>query len=798
MLPNDTFQSAINLGSITGLKQRSGSVGPDDRHDYYRLTSAGGRLDVELSGLTSDADLEVFDSQFKRIGLSNQSANLTEWVNLDGLVKGDYYVHVRQHSGNTNYQLTIGTFTPPDNPSSPTLSNTLNDTNSDDNTIATAHNLGDLTSNIPVNGYVGFGDGVDYYKFLVTQEMDINVTLTGLSADIDLDLFQDINRNGMIDDRDELLSSTRAQNSPEMVSSQRIQPGTYYIKVYPSGNVSSAYRLNLEPIIAAQFSAFSIEDASGDDSAATIFDQGAIQINYQLLDGTTSNPLSAVRLEAIGNGKTIELANWNTNTTINALINLATLSSVLPGAYQVNAIAQFQNGTQVISQTQSLNISAWVGVQGTVLADQLEPLAVGNAVVWGKGGTDVLKLGVLASEVVTLNGRSLLEYEPMDAGRSQAIYAGTAFDYLRLQSGQEFYFQGIESLQFLDRSLELQVRTNDSGFASQWNLRASDVESAWRFTQGSTDVLLVSLDTGILTASDGVGGIVDLDLKRLITDATDDDNYSDGGHGHRAISILSATPNNQIGIAGINWNSNIFVHDLYGGGKSNSDRITFHQAIRQTLQYARSKKLKVVFQGGVQGEFWLTDGGTQAELEAMIEESQDIAFYAIAAGNGNVDLDVTDPDNRAVSIGTSGGVGRLQGRYKNLASVGALTSYDTSGWVNGLRNAVTVDRAGYSNYGQNLTLMATTDVPAINKYGDQVSFGGTSAANPNLAAIASLVWSINPNLTAIEVRQILTETAMDLGTVGRDDRYGYGLVDADAAVRRAYAMMRDRALAVLA
>ena len=93
--------------------------------------------------------------------------------------------------------------------------------------------------------------------------------------------------------------------------------------------------------------------------------------------------------------------------------------------------------------------------------------------------------------------------------------------------------------------------------------------------------------------------------------------------------------------------------------------------------------------------------------------------------------------------------------------------------------------------------MAATNVPSINKYGDRVSFGGTSAANPNLAAIASLVWSVNPNLTAIEVRQILTDTAMDLGVVGRDDLYGYGLVDADAAVRRAYAMMQNRALAVL-
>jgi|GEM_PF-3315980 len=125
MPPDNTFQSAINLGPVTGLEQLSGSVGLDDRHDYYRLTSSGGRLDVELSGLTSDADLEVFDSQFERIGLSNQAANLTEWVNLEGLAKGDYYVHVRQYLGNTNYQLTIGTFTPPSNTDGYEINNTL-------------------------------------------------------------------------------------------------------------------------------------------------------------------------------------------------------------------------------------------------------------------------------------------------------------------------------------------------------------------------------------------------------------------------------------------------------------------------------------------------------------------------------------------------------------------------------------------------------------------------------------------------------------------------------------------------
>ncbi len=379
-------------------------------------------------------------------------------------------------------------------------------------------------------------------------------------------------------------------------------------------------------------------------------------------------------------------------------------------------------------------------------------------------------------------------------GGSLVIFDGTTFDYLRLQSGREIYFQGIEILQFLDRSLELQVRTNDPGFKDQWNLQMSDVASAWRFTQGDPKVLLVSLDTGILTAVGGIGGVADLDLTRLITDPTDDDNYKDGGHGHRSISIMAAIANNASGITGINWKSNVFVHDLYGGGLNGGDRISFHQAIRQTLQYAQSNNLKVVFQGGMQGEYWLTDGGTQAELEQMIRESEEFAFYAIAAGNGNVNIDLTDKSNNAVKIGTSGGLARLQETHQNLASVGAANPFTIQS-VNGLSNAKSIDRAGYSNYGKNLTLMAATNVPAIDKSGKQVSFGGTSAANPNLAAIASLVWSANLNLTAVALRQILIETAMDMGVVGRDDWTGYGLVNADAAVRRALAIARNPVLA---
>ena len=64
---------------------------------------------------------------------------------------------------------------------------------------------------------------------------------------------------------------------------------------------------------------------------------------------------------------------------------------------------------------------------------------------------------------------------------------------------------------------------------------------------------------------------------------------------------------------------------------------------------------------------------------------------------------------------------------------------------------------------------------------DYNSIQGTSMASPHVAGVAALVWSHFPGCTATEIRQVLTVTAEDLGPIGRDNEFGYGLVDAKAA-----------------
>ena len=62
-------------------------------------------------------------------------------------------------------------------------------------------------------------------------------------------------------------------------------------------------------------------------------------------------------------------------------------------------------------------------------------------------------------------------------------------------------------------------------------------------------------------------------------------------------------------------------------------------------------------------------------------------------------------------------------------------------------------------------------------------FNGTSAACPQVAGVAALILSVKPDLSWTEVAHVLQKTARDLGPKGFDNTFGYGLVNAGAAVQ---------------
>ena len=93
-------------------------------------------------------------------------------------------------------------------------------------------------------------------------------------------------------------------------------------------------------------------------------------------------------------------------------------------------------------------------------------------------------------------------------------------------------------------------------------------------------------------------------------------------------------------------------------------------------------------------------------------------------------------------------------------------------------------RADFSSTGPEVELIAPgVDVDSTWPGDEYHEAKGTSAAAPHVAGVAALVWAANPDLTNVQVRQVLRDTAEDLGLDA--NHQGYGLVRADSAVARA-------------
>jgi serine protease len=80
--------------------------------------------------------------------------------------------------------------------------------------------------------------------------------------------------------------------------------------------------------------------------------------------------------------------------------------------------------------------------------------------------------------------------------------------------------------------------------------------------------------------------------------------------------------------------------------------------------------------------------------------------------------------------------------------------------------------------GQNGTVISQLTVPTS----DYEAWNGTSMAAPHVSGVAALLWSCHPGASNQTIRNTLNATARDKGTAGRDSSYGYGLVQAKAAV----------------
>lgn len=232
-----------------------------------------------------------------------------------------------------------------------------------------------------------------------------------------------------------------------------------------------------------------------------------------------------------------------------------------------------------------------------------------------------------------------------------------------------------------------------------------------------------------------------------------DDYDEEDGHGTHVSGIIGATYGNGKGGSGIAAGHNNDLVELMTVSASADGYNLFTIDIVSAIAYAAEHGAKVIN---------MSFGG--AMKDRIMEDCIKDAYYndgiVFVAASGNEDTDIYNSPSD----------------LKEVISVNASNRYNEPMY--------------FSNYGTEKDITAPGDQILSTIPGDDyINMSGTSMASPVVAAIAALVLDANPNLTPAQVYNILCASANQPAGVDTlfDTSSGYGIVDAEAAVKAAKA-----------
>jgi serine protease len=311
-----------------------------------------------------------------------------------------------------------------------------------------------------------------------------------------------------------------------------------------------------------------------------------------------------------------------------------------------------------------------------------------------------------------------------------------------------------------DYTVHAAVTPNDSRYSELWGMNNTgqtggvddadiDAPEAWDISTGNRSVVVGVIDTGIDYNHPDLAANAWVNPNEIAGDGIDNDNngYIDDVHGINAITgtgdpmddnnhgshvsgTIGAEGNNGEGVVGVNHQVSIVgckFLDSAGSGAT-SDAITcIDYMVALGNNGTKVRALNNSWGGG---------GFSQALADAVTTSEQADILFVAAAGNSATDND-TNPS--------------FPSNYENanVLAVASTTASDTmssfSQW-----GATTVDLGAPGS-----AILSTV------AGGGYESFSGTSMATPHVTGAAALVLSVNPNLTAIELKEILMASGDD-------------------------------------
>ncbi|NGZ29495.1 MAG: hypothetical protein G8345_21730, partial [Magnetococcales bacterium] len=212
-----TTESALMVGSLTDVAfTLTGWVGNRNTYDYYRLIVDNlGQMDLTLDGLSGDANLALFNGAGNsQLALSQNSGTTAESIDQQ-VAAGTYLVRVARGSNSTaSYSLGLLAWG------------------------ETEGNLGTLSDSPSLaNGWVGAGDTLDAFPFVIDTAGVVSLGLTGLDGNADVLL---TNASGS-----SLLASSALTGSLDEEIHILLASGSYQARVVRGSNASSRYDLSL-------------------------------------------------------------------------------------------------------------------------------------------------------------------------------------------------------------------------------------------------------------------------------------------------------------------------------------------------------------------------------------------------------------------------------------------------------------------------------------------------------------------------------------------------------------------------
>ncbi len=332
----------------------------------------------------------------------------------------------------------------------------------------------------------------------------------------------------------------------------------------------------------------------------------------------------------------------------------------------------------------------------------------------------------------------------------------------------------------------------DSFYTLQWHYPLINLPQAWETTFGNADIIVAVIDTGVVLGHPDLQGqlVAGYDFISSTENALDGDgidaNPDDPGdqtnpdgsssfHGTHVSGTVAAATNNELGVAGVAGDSRVMP--LRAVGRFGGSDYDIAQAIRFAARLDNDANSIPDTAASVIN---LSLGSVvfSETLCNAVNEARAVGAIIVAAAGNNASPLPSYPAACAGAISVSAvDINKQLASYSNfgdtvdIAAPGGDSGTDANG-------------DGYPDF-----VLSTTAIDSSGSIETLYAFqAGTSMAAPHVAGVIALMEAaaaatgddISPaEFDALVASGALTE---DLGTTGRDDLYGYGLIDAASAV----------------